>query len=298
MKNIYFALLLTLFYSGTLFAQQAEIVYSSKKSYSAKEKSKLMNLSGPVVIPNPKPNFYTDCKEDVAKFCAPFRSEDSEASRCLETKFMFRNANVSDKCFAALKFTRHWLKTSASRGPIRYSEGKEFSIEDKIRLMQFAEPFVAPDPKPNYKLDCAEDEKKLCPTQPPGSTDSSLCVREKFFQGAVISDRCFPALRYFSRWIESTMTSYPQCIADYNQYCRNESTGIGVSDCMMKNMAKLTPSCAATIRSLRPSVEKDKEARAKAAAAAAAQAPSATPAAKATPAASTPPATVPAKTGN
>ncbi|NUN05026.1 MAG: hypothetical protein HUU57_04620 [Bdellovibrio sp.] len=268
MKNAIFALLLTLVCSGNLFAQKGEPVYSSKKSYSAKEKSRLMNFSGPVVVPNPKPNFYLDCKEDVAKFCPPFRSEDSGASLCLETKFMFRNASVSDKCFAALKFTRHWLKTSASRGPIRYSEGKEFSMEDKIRLMQFAEPFVAPEPKPNYKLDCAEDEKKLCPTQPPGSTDSSLCVREKFFQGAVISDRCFPALRYFSRWIESTMTSYPQCIADYNQYCRNESTGIGVSDCMMNNIGKLTPSCAATIRSLRPSVEKDREARAKAAAAA------------------------------
>lgn len=286
MNHVIFVLLITLFYSGNLFAQKSDLVYSSKRSYSAKEKSQLMTYSGAVVLPNPKPNFYVDCKEDVAKFCPPFRSEDSGASLCLETKFMFRNAGVSEKCFAALKYTRHWLKTSSSRGPIRYSEGKEFSIEDKIRLMQFAEPFVAPDPKPNYKVDCADDEKKLCPTQPPGSTDSSLCVREKFFQGAVISDRCFPALRYFSRWIESTMTSYPECIGDYNQYCRNESTGIGVSDCMMNNIQKLTPSCAATIKSLRPSVEKDKATRAKAADAGTQK--------------STPPTTKPApvKTGN
>lgn len=263
MTNIFSALLLALLYSGNVFAQVGQPTYFSSKNYSAKEKRQLLSYPTPFVMPVPKPNFYTDCKEDVAKFCPPFRSEDSDASRCLETKFIFRSAKVSDKCFPALKFTRYWLKTAASREPISYTEQKEFSVEDKIQLMQFPEPIVAPEPKPNYKIQCAEDEKKLCPTQPPGSTDSSLCVREKFFQGARISDKCFPALRYFSRWIESTMTSYPQCIEDYNQYCRDTSTGIGVSDCMMKNIDKLTHSCAQTIRSLRPSVEKEKEERAK-----------------------------------
>lgn len=233
-------------------------VYSSKKSYSAKEKAMLLRHSEDFKESSPKPNFYLDCKVDVENFCSPMHSADLSAVSCLETKFLLESIKISDKCFAAFKYTRHWLKTMP---PAAYDEKNDYSFEQKFGLMYWPGQFEIPDPKPNYKNDCFDDETKICPQEPHGSTDAALCMREKFYSGAKISNKCFAAFRFFSRWIEETAFSYPQCVPDYNKYCRNESTGIGVSDCMMRNISKLNKSCAATIISLRPSVEKDRKAR-------------------------------------
>jgi len=242
------------------FAQKGKptATYSAKGKYSAKMKKALLTYQEPFVEPTVKPNFYTDCSEDVKKFCYPLRSSDSTAPSCLQTEFLFGRAMVSEKCFPALKFTLKKISDYSKLPPMVYSETEKYSVEQRIGLMQWPN-FKIPKLKPNYAVECREDEARLCPKEIPASTDAGICVKEKFFQGAQISNSCFPAFKFYNRWIEDTASDYPECVQDYNKYCRTASTGIQISDCMMKNIDKINSKCAATIKSLRKQTLEEKK---------------------------------------
>ncbi len=252
-KNLFILFSLLLAKALTCSLAGAQEKYSASGKYTVNQKKTL--LETPDLANALKADFYKDCQDDVKKFCYPLRSADSTAPTCLETSFMLKSSQISETCFYALRSTLQWLNANAKNLPMQYSSEKTYTIVEKIGLMQWQGPFTLPaKSKPDYGTLCIAEEKSNCASEKHGSTDSGICLREKFFQGAKISNVCFPALKFYNRWIEHTASQNPECVQDYNKYCRHTTTGIEISDCMSANFKNLNIKCAESIKGLRKQV--------------------------------------------